>query len=328
MLFTQSDWTEWWSNLQQTVKELKTRLSPAYELTSKILLLLFFLFQFQYPLVLFLLDIEHLPFNITCLVSFLGMVKSMFDTGREFLGLCRNCKQKKKREEEYDLEEANSNVESEEDLNALFRDHVKTVCLNLLKEIFIYPAIICDVFGFVNGKVYEFKKGTDYVDALLLAYGVFTNLVILQGKRVVLLYCTWKALRKVYPSVKPRFCCVCCCTAGGRGGIPCFIIQYSLLSVVHILVIVLVALRCMYDNRNDLDYSTTLESRILIAAGICLPLVSIIMYILMNKVSICELFLNIRCENNPGYKYKRLDLLTKKSCIQKHVRLLLLMSKL
>ena len=316
MLFTLSDWKEWWSSFKQTAKELKTRLSTPYELMAKILRLLFFLFQFLYPLVLFLLDIEHLPFNVTCLVvSFLGMVKDMFEVGRELHKLYRDYRESKKREEEYGLEEAKHQVRETDDLEALFRDHVKEVCLDLLEEVFIYPAIICDVFGFVNGRVYEFNRTTDYVDAILLAYGLFVDLVIQQGRRVVLLYRTWKALCNAYNSAKSRFCCICCCNP--KGVIPCFIVQFSLLSVAHILLISLVGLQCLYDNRENFDYSTTLQSRTLIAAGVGLPFVNIIMYVLMNKVSIYELFLNIKREKNPNYKNKRLESVTNKTCCQK-----------
>lgn len=151
------------------------------------------------------------------------------------------------------------------------------------------------------------------MDAILLAYGCLA-LLVQRGKRIVLLYRTWKALCAAYTSAQATFCCVCCC---GNGLIPCFIIQFALLCVAQFFVIILVSLRCLYDNRASPDYITTFESRILIVSGLLLPNVSMIMYILMNKVWIYELFIKTRSEKNPKYTNTRLEALTKKGFLKK-----------
>ena len=310
LVLTVDDWKQWWSGLKAASKELKTRLSTAYELTMKIIKLLFFTFQFVYPLVLFLLDIEDLSYNITCLVvGFIGMVKDGYET---VLGIRKLLKKRRESTSEQQSAETNSQTPEEESDSGRaakkFRKRVKDVGLDIMEEILIYPAIICDVFGFVNNEVYKYEKGTDYVDTVLLVYGIALNLIDKQIRRVILLYRTWKALCNAYPSARVRSKCVLCC---GNGLLPWFIVHFAILSVVHFFMIALVGIRCFYDNMDKHDYTATVQNQFLIAAAVCLPMVSIIMYFLMNKVWVVEMFLNIKRDSDPNYQNKRLEVIAK-----------------
>ncbi|XP_062508623.1 uncharacterized protein LOC134184875 [Corticium candelabrum] len=322
LLLKPEDWKQWWEGLKAAAKELKTRLSDRYELVMKIAKLLFFLFQFIYPLVLFLLDIEDLSYNITCLVvGFIGIVKDGWETLTEIDERRKQNKTKKQIEEQESTTGATTNqrkveinVSTADEAEKEFRKRFKDVCLDLFEEVLIYPAIICDVFGFVNGEVYKFKRGTDYVDTILLIYGIALDLIDKQIRRIILLYRTWKALCDAYPSTQTRGSCVLCC---GNGFVPWFIVQFAFLAVVHFFMIAVVGFRCFYDNREEHDYTTTPESRFLIAAALCLPLVSIIMYVLMNKVWMVEMFIEIKRQKNKSYKNRRLEFIAKKGCWKK-----------
>ena len=141
--------------------------SFALKLSTNSLLSVYFLIQLIYPFIIIGVERENYTYNFTCAgISLFGLLSQLFDipdlvnSVQKLVG----CIRARSYNEVRDLENCCS-CDHHEKCNTF-----KNGCswfTDTLSESLVYPALICNLMGFINERTWEFDEGLDYRTFLL-----------------------------------------------------------------------------------------------------------------------------------------------------------------
>ena len=156
---------------------------------------------------------------------------------------------------------------------------------DMLEEIIIYPSLICNLYGFINEKGWEFNNAFDGFDFLLTFISFVMDAVWAKVNHIWILYQLVKSTVKIqerkniYSYATPFN----------------LFVPYSIgLAVAHTLMVMLIGIRIYADNFNTRvykdapqqkmgNYTVAPYTRYMIFCGAYLPLMSGACYIILNK---------------------------------------------
>ena len=225
--------------------------SVGFRLTYRLLLLAFFLFQFLYPAIVFAVEQENVSFNVVCmLISFLGLLTQLFGLRKLYLDIkkcfkyCVGCKRGEENPDEENC--CNNEIEcTSGPCGSIFNEFVTS----FIGEFLIYPSMICNLIGFINGRSWEMNNTLDGFDTVLMGISVATDLVFAKWQYVI------QATRAIHATYKKyddsRGYHLSCrewrddrlCTPPSYLPIYCF-----LLSVMHLAMLGSISFRIYADN--------------------------------------------------------------------------------
>ena len=182
---------------------------------------------------------------------------------------------------------------------------------DLLEEILIYPSIICNLYGFINERGWEFSNAIALINFILLLYSLAMDAIY---AKIFHLWVIQKLIRHSYGA----FYEVCdehtnmstikrkCCSPFTLS------IPFSMTMVLmHWIVLAIIGIRIYVDNFSQRkpdddqqmqeaqempdepetgDYSSTSYTRYMIFCGAYLPFISTAVYILLNKYWFVEIY--------------------------------------
>lgn len=135
-------------------------------------LLLFYVFQFLYPLITFLVDRQYVLYNLVCIgIGLIGFLLQCLEFDQLYADLkdicgkldcCKTCK----------CEECCSC--SCECCSSPIRRIISVV----VNEILLYATVICTLMGFINERTWELESFWSYVDCFLLLYSVLMDVLV------------------------------------------------------------------------------------------------------------------------------------------------------
>ena len=154
---------------------------------------------------------------------------------------------------------------------------------DMAEEILIYPSLICNLYGFINERGWEFNDALTVFDFLLTMLSFLLDALLTKINHIWLLYqlirSTTKCQEKagVYSYATPVN----------------LMVPFSIgLGIVHTLMLCLIGVRIYADNFNtkdedeepeEGDYKVTSYTSFMIFCGAYLPLMSAASYIILNK---------------------------------------------
>ena len=300
--------------------------SKAVKILYKIGLYIFFFINFLYPIIVFSIEREHPTYNIVCSsISLVGLLYEIFNT-LFFSYIKPWYEQRKSRrinpesipgpstpknafEDPEDIKVSaidddcvkdlvNTNKEPKEAVIEFIRDSVG--------ELFIYPSIICGLFGFINERGWEFDSALAVFDFILLVYSFLTDVF---NAKIIHIWNLVQIIKATYDKydeyVQPDW------TAKLRRHLSPFslAIPYAVVQVlVHWLMLAIIGVRIYVDNFtrriNDTteietgDYKTTVYTRYMIFCGGYLLIASTFVYLILNKYWFFEIYSFIGTEKN------------------------------
>ena len=114
-------------------------------------LFIYFLGTFIYSIVRFAIKQDPLVYNIVCnSVTFIGLAIGSYTLACKLYIYCT-----KKHHTMIRVQPQPENCEQDEDFDT---DTLKELALDVLKESFIYPAVICSLYGFINERSWQFDN--------------------------------------------------------------------------------------------------------------------------------------------------------------------------
>ena len=162
------------SVLKGEFKVPDNKYSFGLELFTKFLLFVYFLIQLIYPFIIIGVEQENYTYNFICAgISLLGQLSQFFDMP-DLVNLihrlvkciktrCCSCDQHRKCK--------------------TFKNGCSWLIENV-SESLVYPALICNLMGFINERTWEFNSGLDYFDMGLFCLGIFTDIVLKYIKKI------------------------------------------------------------------------------------------------------------------------------------------------
>ena len=314
-------------------------LDPEGKVILSIFRLIYFLFQFIYPIIAAIVTKGPVAFNVVCtLFAFVGLlydgIPICWKIGQKIRYIClrRKSKGKSKETTESDVVGDNepqpegvinpqflpvNNNRSTEQANQIAstalaaaaaavpagtaaaeaikygegstkkttvtpKEKLREFVKEMLEEIIIYPSLICNLYSFVNDKVWEFNDAFDGFDFLLTLVSFFLDAIWAKLNHIWVLYHLVKSTidiqerNKIYSYITPFN----------------LFVPFSIgLAIAHTLMLALIGIRIYADNFNTEknrtnstgDYSVAPYTRYMIFCGAYLPLMSGACYIILNK---------------------------------------------
>jgi len=293
-------------------------------------LLVFFLINFLYPIIVFAIEQEHAAYNIVCgIISFIGLVYESVQTFPDLYRYMKKVKQKWHKQKEDKLvitkleaaeDEETSNSEEEpaneqpannleDDIEALdisqkVKRVLKEFVLDSLGELLIYPSIICGLYGFVNEKGWEFDGPIAIFDFLLLLYSLVIDVIYAK------VYHVWLLLKVIRSSYTAHDEYERVGSLGWKKIIERIVTPFSMtipyavtVAIMHWLMLAIIGVRIYADNfSTDSEptgsYTSAAYTRYMIFCGAYLPVASLCVYILLNKYWFLQIFWLIK---NKGF---------------------------
>ena len=277
------------------------------------LLLVFFIFQFLYPLIAFLIERKFALYNLICImVGAIGTIKEFTDIDllyKDYKAIyhCYCCSHN-----------ATETIINDDDPGcyATFKKRCQKYCVccpllirKLVKEtnteILLYIAVICNIMGFINEQTWQLKDALDYLDCFLLLYSVIEDVLsprynylkwsIAHTNRLYRDYFKACHKKQIEFSYKMFGRCVNPLRLS-----PLFILGITLL---HFVMLALITVGIYADNYlgianttingseylteiivpDEGSYNVTLYTWLAILGGILIPFLSIITYLIINQ---------------------------------------------
>ena len=306
-------------------KKLPWRLS--LKILYKFGLLVFFFVNFIYPIIVFAVEQEHAGYNVVCgLISLIGFIFELYELIPDLYQYIKEWI-KKRREDEQAIVEADdakkedkaekaseTNQEENEVSNAQKVKHVfKEFVLKSLGEILIYPSIICSLYGFVNEKGWQFNSAIAVFDFLLLLYSIIMDVFYTKFYYIRLVQRIIKASYKAHDEYEHII------SMDWKRKIDRYLNPFSmtiLFSVTvllsHWMILGIIGVRIYADNfvreRNGLgefppepetgNYQSRPYTRYMIFCGMYLPVISTIVYVVLNKYWFLQIYWLIKNHGN------------------------------
>jgi len=268
--------------------------------------LTYFIFQFFYPIIVAIVKGGNLTYNVVCgIFALIGLVYDIINIVKE----CWPSREKKSDEntvqsnEGAQGESTNSqtgpnsppdNNDKDAD-NKKEKDKKKTTSKKILiefakdmaEEIIIYPSLICNLYGFINERGWEFNEAIAVFDFMLTMISFFLDAFLTKIDHIWLLY---QLIRSTTECQK-------------KAGLHSYATPVNLtvpfsigLTIAHTLMLCLISVRIYADNFNtegkfgddkkepeEGDYTVTSYTSYMIFCGAYLPLMSAATYIIVNK---------------------------------------------
>jgi len=178
-----------------------------------------------------------------------------------------------------DDENKNPTGKKKTTIQKLLREFVQ----DMLEEIIIYPSLICNLYGFINERGWEFNDALSVFDFLLTFISFFMDAVFAKAKHIYLLY---HLIDKTTANQRERGLYSYATPVN-------LFIPFSIgLAIAHTLMVGLIAVRIYADNFNNKtgsapqkegNYTVTSYTSYMIFCGAYLPLMSAACYIILNK---------------------------------------------
>ena len=244
-------------------------------------LFIYFLGAFINSIVHFAIKQDPLVYNVVCnVVTFIGLV----------IGSCtlayRFCKYYCDTKEIIRIEPQLENREQDEGFDA---DTFKELVLDILKETFIYPSVICTMYGFINEKSWQFANGLAGFQFFAFAFSLFYDAVYTKLKYI------W-AMQKFIISVwyesddNRKIKVMKCCLSSLL-----FTPHIGLFILIHWLIPAIIGVRIYVDNfsTTEIDqvnrssetggYKVAPYTAYMISCGIYLPVASVIVFFILSR---------------------------------------------
>ena len=318
------------------------------EISVNIIRLIYFLFQFIYPIIQAIVNGGPVAFNVICtLFAFAGLLFDSYQIGKKIL-LKTKLKIGERKDEAVEdtnsepqlegvanpqevvidqiaqddtaaaaaLEGAGVSVKKDEKNKSSTdkkRTTTPTELLNefvheMLGEIIIYPSLICNLYGFINEKGWEFDNASAVFDFLLTFISFVMDAVWAKLNHIWALYQLVKSTiqvqedNNIYSYVTPFN----------------LFVPYSIgLAIAHTLMVMLIGIRIYADNFNTRDredepkmgnYTVAPFTRYMIFCGAYLPLMSGACYIILNKHWFLQVSWILHNERNARQKMHYLNI--------------------
>ena len=150
----------------------------------KVSLLIFYIFQFLYPLITFLVDRHYVLYNLVCIaIGGFGFGLQLLELDQLYIDLKKLrqiCKSG-----DYDSDESqrsNSDESGSSNSNETCKckkqfckccpGAIRELASIALNEILLYATLICTIMGFINEKTWELRNFLSYIDCALLLYTI------------------------------------------------------------------------------------------------------------------------------------------------------------
>jgi len=147
--------------LDTLINQKKDSLSTGAKNVYKLGLLIFFAINLLYPIIVFAVNPEYVPYNVICgVISFVGFIYECIQIVPEIYKLIKN-------RQEAAIQEIDNNDGS---YKGKVLKVLKEFVIDSFGEILIYPSIICGLYGFINERGWEFNTTLSIFDFLLLLY--------------------------------------------------------------------------------------------------------------------------------------------------------------
>ena len=298
--------------------------SDVLKIIYKVGLLIFYVINFLYPIIVFAATAEHVGYNVVCgIISLIGLIYELFELIPDLYHRIKIWKQKRNQITPEEMEQSSSKgsvtiIQSPQQENEVGGDHevrfsyireakfvLKKFVIDSLGETLLYPAIICNLYGFINERGWEFNSAVGVIDFLLLVYSLAMNAVY---SKLFHVWMVQKLVRYSYTAYhgvvgKPKTLM----DKLGEYFTPFGLsIPFSVMMVLmHWFVLAIIGVRIYVDNFSQEklegtqqvqekpetgDYKTTPYTRYMIFCGAYFPLASTLVYILLNKYWFLEIF--------------------------------------
>ena len=183
----------------------------------KILLLIFYIFQFFYPLITFLVDRHYVLYNAVCIaIGGIGFVLQLLEFDKLYKDLKIIWKKYKSGDSE---SEGSSSDELNDDTNNCKKQFCKCCPSEIreltsftLNEILLYATFVCTIMGFINEKTWERRKFLHYIDCGLLLYTIIMEAFVPRWYYLRWISGAIYKLTTEYFEVRNMKKCVCSCT--------------------------------------------------------------------------------------------------------------------
>ena len=330
-------------------RQKKLPWSLGLKILYKLGLFVFYLTSFIYPVIAFAIEQKHTGYNVVCiLISFIGLCFELYDILPDIYHYIKQLNEKrcKSREEEdqkavveadNDATEYNPNKEqaktdkgSEETKDINYAQKTKYVfkefVLESLGEILIYPSIICSLYGFVNEKGWQFNNAIAVFDLIFLLYSIVMDVfyakvyyIWLLHKVIRISYKAHDEFEKVSMDWKKRV---------DRYLTPFYLtILFAItLALSHWMMLAIIGVRIYADNFNSTtpesqtgNYTSAPYTRYMIFCGMYLPVVSMAVYVILNKYWFLQIYWLIKNQGKSSvvtdkqaqtfYKYQSIKLI-------------------
>ena len=154
----------------------------------KILLLIFYIFLFLYPLITFLVDRNYIVYNLICIglggFGFLLQLIDFHQLYKDVKEICSNygcCKSEDSESGHTDDKSSKSSDSEDSDADTMCKckelckccpGAVRKIASIFFNEVLLYAAVICTIMGFISEQTWELRNFWSYVDCVLLAYSI------------------------------------------------------------------------------------------------------------------------------------------------------------
>ena len=223
--------------------------SIGVRLTYRLGLLAFFLFQFLYPIVLFFIEREYVAFNLICMfISLLGLITQLFGLRKLCIDIikCFHCCGACKRDEGNAENCCNHKITcTSGPCGSIFNEFITS----FFGEFLIYPSMICNLIGFINGRSWELNNTLDFIDTGLMGISVLWDLIYAKWQYVIQTARAMRATYRKYDDARgyhlscKEWCNNRLCTPPSYLPIFCFV-----LSVMHLAMLGSISFRIYADN--------------------------------------------------------------------------------
>ena len=313
-----------------------TKLNYQTEIMFNVIRLIYFLFQFIYPIIAAIIQKGPVAFNVVCtLFAAVGLAYDLTQIGLKLRQIIKKRKEEKDAEKEKRENKAAMQINEPQPEGAVNspgglpaqtavptnhvlatalppaaaaatatalaavgqgtgdknlteekttpKEMLKEFAQDMLEEVIIYPSLICNLYGFINERGWEFDDAFDVFDFLLTLVSFFMDAVFAKINHIWLLYQLIKSTMEVQRNNK---------IYSYVGAVNLFVPFSIGLAIAHTLMLMLIGIRIYADNFNtkdrdkepdEGDYSVASFTRYMIFCGAYLPLMSSACYIILNK---------------------------------------------
>ena len=319
--------------LEKDLKRLPCQ-SNIFKILYKVGLLIFYVIHFLYPMIALAITTEHVGYNVVCgIISLIGLIYELYELIPDLYHHIKIWKQKQNQITPEETNQSSSNgsvtvIQSPKQKNEA-RDEArfsyiqdakfvfKKFTIDSLGETLLYPSIICNLYGFINERGWEFDNAVGVINFLLLIYSLVMDAIY--GK----LFHVWviqKLIRYSYAAYheivgKPK-------TLLDKLGVYftpfALTVPFSVLIVLmQWFVLAIIGVRIYVDNFSQEkvedtqqmhekpetgDYKAAPFTRYMIFCGAYFPFASTLVYILLNKYWYLEIYQVISGNKNwKGY---------------------------
>lgn len=296
----------------------------------KFALTIFFFISFLYPLIVFIIEKEHPTYNlVSSSFSLIGLVYGLCNIlifsyvipwyqscgphqsriNPTPVGLSKPRKAFEDPEGVHMSEIKDDKLKDIGNTNKEPKEAVIGFIRDTLGELFIYPSIICVLFGFINERGWEFDNTIVVFDFILLLYSILTDAfhakIIHIWHLVEVIRATYNKYDDIESSKSHNWTTKLC-----RHFSPFSLaLPYAVIQVlIHWLMLAIIGVRIYVDNFtrriNDTtdveigEYKTTAYTRYMIFCGAYLLIASTFVYLVLNKYWFFEIYNIISTEKD------------------------------